>query len=101
MNSLRTTAKTATISDYISKMGISLHMPSMFVPLIIVNSIVVFSLLQKFFNIGLCQNNAFGTTSVTSTIGSTPAPKFITRGHLYKAIIGDTIILPCKVKDLG
>lgn len=31
----------------------------------------------------------------------TPAPKFITKGHLYKAVIGDTIILPCKVKDLG
>lgn len=29
------------------------------------------------------------------------APKFMTRGHLYKAIIGDSIELPCKVKDLG
>ncbi|KAL9702227.1 hypothetical protein quinque_005745 [Culex quinquefasciatus] len=25
----------------------------------------------------------------------------MTRGHLYKAIIGDSIELPCKVKDLG
>ncbi|EDS44576.1 conserved hypothetical protein [Culex quinquefasciatus] len=31
----------------------------------------------------------------------TVAPKFMTRGHLYKAIIGDSIELPCKVKDLG
>lgn len=69
--------------------------------------------------LGLCQGVA---ESVTSD-GPTPAPKFITRGHLYKAVIGDTIvnmlihlptslellepflfhfqILPCKVKDLG
>ncbi|ETN68049.1 hypothetical protein AND_000114 [Anopheles darlingi] len=25
----------------------------------------------------------------------------MTRGHLYKAIIGDSIELPCRVKDLG
>ncbi|CRK89239.1 CLUMA_CG002998, isoform A [Clunio marinus] len=46
---------------------------------------------------GLCQN----TIEPIVSIGPTPAPKFITRGHLYKAVIGDTIILPCKVKDLG
>jgi hypothetical protein len=39
--------------------------------------------------------------SVADIEAPTPAPKFITRGHLYKAIIGDTIVLPCKVKDLG
>lgn len=46
---------------------------------------------------GLCQSLA----GPADSDGPTPAPKFITRGHLYKAVIGDTIILPCKVKDLG
>lgn len=51
---------------------------------------------------GLCQINAAEMTySSSDRIGPTPTPKFITKGHLYKAIIDDTIILPCKVKDLG
>lgn len=53
-----------------------------------------FSLL---FNAGICQTIA----EAADIEGPTPPPKFITRGHLYKAVIGDTIILPCKVKDLG
>ncbi|KAL7022572.1 hypothetical protein ACKWTF_012297 [Chironomus riparius] len=48
---------------------------------------------------GLCQSNNGGMYSSSDI--PTPAPKFITKGHLYKAVIGDTIILPCKVKDLG
>lgn len=28
-------------------------------------------------------------------------PKFISRGQSYRAVIGDTIILPCQVQDLG
>ncbi|XP_035903702.1 limbic system-associated membrane protein [Anopheles stephensi] len=39
--------------------------------------------------------------STIDTDAPTVAPKFMTRGHLYKAIIGDSIELPCKVKDLG
>lgn len=31
----------------------------------------------------------------------TVVPKFVSRGHLYKAIVGDTIELPCKVQNLG
>lgn len=54
----------------------------------------------SFINItGLCQSNNGGMHSSSDI--PTPAPKFITKGHLYKAVIGDTIILPCKVKDLG
>lgn len=44
---------------------------------------------------GLCENNLADYTTTERP------PKFITRGHLYKTVIGDTIILPCKVKDLG
>ena len=29
------------------------------------------------------------------------APKFISRGQSYRAVIGDTIILPCATQDLG
>ncbi|XP_035787334.1 opioid-binding protein/cell adhesion molecule-like isoform X2 [Anopheles albimanus] len=39
--------------------------------------------------------------STIDTDAPTVAPKFMTRGHLYKAIIGDSIELPCRVKDLG
>lgn len=29
------------------------------------------------------------------------APKFISRGQSYRAVIGDTILLPCATQDLG
>ncbi|CAO1437052.1 unnamed protein product [Diamesa hyperborea] len=48
---------------------------------------------------GLCQNFAESFNNKLET--QTEVPKFITRGHLYKAVIGNTIILPCKVQDLG
>lgn len=28
-------------------------------------------------------------------------PKFISRGQSYRAVIGDTILLPCATQDLG
>jgi hypothetical protein len=28
-------------------------------------------------------------------------PKFISRGQSYRAVIGDTIVLPCATQDLG
>lgn len=41
--------------------------------------------------------------SFAGTDGETPsvAPKFLSRGHLYKVIVGETIELPCKVQNLG
>jgi hypothetical protein len=51
--------------------------------------------------IGLCQKFADSFISTIHSVSPTVAPKFITRGHLYKAVIGDTIILPCKVQNLG
>lgn len=32
---------------------------------------------------------------------SASAPKFISRGQSYRAVIGDTIVLPCITQDLG
>lgn len=51
--------------------------------------------------IGLC--HSFPDTYFPTIDSDTPTapPKFVSRGHLYKAVIGDTITLPCKVKDLG
>ncbi|XP_039279416.1 limbic system-associated membrane protein isoform X1 [Nilaparvata lugens] len=31
----------------------------------------------------------------------TAAPKFMSRGQTYRAVIGDTLVLPCEVQDLG
>jgi hypothetical protein len=28
-------------------------------------------------------------------------PKFLSRGQSYRAVIGDTIVLPCLTQDLG
>ncbi|CAO1426341.1 unnamed protein product [Diamesa serratosioi] len=62
------------------------------------NFLTVFFLLVIKKN-GLCQNFAESFNNKLET--QTEVPKFITRGHLYKAVIGNTIILPCKVQDLG
>lgn len=49
---------------------------------------------------GYCQNldNLIPTSNHDSP---TVVPKFVSRGHLYKAIVSDTIELPCKVQNLG
>ena len=41
--------------------------------------------------------NYIGPDNETPSI----APKFLSRGHLYKVIVGETIELPCKVQNLG
>lgn len=46
-------------------------------------------------------NNGAGETVVGGLLGPTVQPKFMSRGHLYKAVVGDTIELPCKVQNLG
>ena len=28
-------------------------------------------------------------------------PKFVSRGQTFRAVIGDTLVLPCEVEDLG
>ncbi|XP_039278695.1 uncharacterized protein LOC111057107 [Nilaparvata lugens] len=34
-------------------------------------------------------------------IGSSDPPNFLTKGQSYKSVIGDTLVLPCEVKNLG
>lgn len=38
--------------------------------------------------------------SYGDVIGS-DEPQFLTKGHLYRAVVNDTIVLPCKVHNLG
>lgn len=47
----------------------------------------------------MCQN--FAENFNTRYDVETNEPQFITKGHLYRAVVGDTIVLPCKVKNLG
>lgn len=47
----------------------------------------------------MCQN--FAESVNTRYDVETDEPQFITKGHLYRAVVGDAIILPCKVKNLG
>ncbi|XP_058835816.1 limbic system-associated membrane protein-like [Topomyia yanbarensis] len=61
----------------------------------------VIFLLVFIMNYGLCNGRPEPFISTIDVDAPTVAPKFMTRGHLYKAIIGDSIELPCKVKDLG
>uniref|UniRef100_A0A8D8ABK1 Lachesin n=2 Tax=Culex pipiens TaxID=7175 RepID=A0A8D8ABK1_CULPI len=61
----------------------------------------VIFLLIFVMNYGLCLARPDPYHSASDVELQTVAPKFMTRGHLYKAIIGDSIELPCKVKDLG
>lgn len=28
-------------------------------------------------------------------------PRFLSRGHTYRAVVGDTLVLPCEVENLG
>ncbi|XP_063236207.1 lachesin-like isoform X2 [Bacillus rossius redtenbacheri] len=36
-----------------------------------------------------------------ATSDSTPAPRFSSRGQTFRAVIGDTLVLPCEVENLG
>lgn len=32
---------------------------------------------------------------------ATVAPHFLSRGQTYRSVVGDTLVLPCEVEDLG
>uniref|UniRef100_A0A182QRB8 Uncharacterized protein n=1 Tax=Anopheles farauti TaxID=69004 RepID=A0A182QRB8_9DIPT len=44
------------------------------------------------------------STSSSSKAGSSPnnglVPRFTSRGHTYRAVVGDTLVLPCEVENL-
>lgn len=43
--------------------------------------------------------------SATRPMATSPAigslPRFLSRGHTYRAVVGDTLVLPCQVENLG
>ncbi|XP_073988666.1 klingon isoform X2 [Rhodnius prolixus] len=39
--------------------------------------------------------------SALSNLAPTPSPRFVTRGQNYRVVIGDTLVLPCEVENLG
>ena len=40
-------------------------------------------------------------TSSSSLSTQQLVPRFTSRGHTYRAVVGDTLILPCEVENLG
>ncbi|KAH8292493.1 hypothetical protein KR054_010763 [Drosophila jambulina] len=42
------------------------------------------------------QSQLAATSSLTA-----PQPRFMSRGHTYRAVVGDTLVLPCQVENLG
>lgn len=61
---------------------------------------VLFLFYLYFLFAGYCQN-LDGLIPTANLDSPTVVPKFVSRGHLYKAVVGDTIELPCKVQNLG
>uniref|UniRef100_B3P8I2 GG11171 n=1 Tax=Drosophila erecta TaxID=7220 RepID=B3P8I2_DROER len=42
------------------------------------------------------QQSAVAPSTHTATL-----PRFLSRGHTYRAVVGDTLVLPCQVENLG
>ncbi|XP_017102054.2 protein amalgam isoform X1 [Drosophila bipectinata] len=45
-------------------------------------------------------NVAQSASSASSSL-TAPQPRFMSRGHTYRAVVGDTLVLPCQVENLG
>ncbi|XP_037028258.1 protein amalgam [Bradysia coprophila] len=44
---------------------------------------------------------AISNRANNKALASTAAPRFLSRGHTYRAVVGDTLVLPCEVENLG
>jgi len=42
------------------------------------------------------QQSAVAPSTLTAAL-----PRFLSRGHTYRAVVGDTLVLPCQVENLG
>lgn len=51
----------------------------------------------------ICRFVIAGSSSSKSlpTTSSTAQPRFLSRGHTYRAVVGETLVLPCKPENLG
>lgn len=46
------------------------------------------------FHVSLC-------LAASKPLMPTTQPRFLSRGHTYRAVVGDTLVLPCEVENLG
>ncbi|XP_017969192.1 opioid-binding protein/cell adhesion molecule homolog [Drosophila navojoa] len=46
-------------------------------------------------------NNGGQPLAASSTSLTAAQPRFLSRGHTYRAVVGDTLVLPCQVENLG
>ncbi len=57
---------------------------------------------RSYFNIQFCNDLIYFRFSANNkALASTAAPRFLSRGHTYRAVVGDTLVLPCEVENLG
>lgn len=64
---------------------------------------MIFIIMYNFVNLLylLPVSHSDGLFTLTDHDSPAVSPKFLSRGHLYKVIVGETIELPCKVQNLG
>ncbi|KAL5284998.1 hypothetical protein ACFFRR_006995 [Megaselia abdita] len=71
---------------------------------------VIFSILFGLIGSALtaAANNRNGYSSMSSSRSASTAsssqanqPRFLSRGHTYRAVVGDTLVLPCEVENIG
>lgn len=90
----KTTTAKATTTSILARMNC---------PILIVIS------LSCFLHLGLFLTSAEAAISTrgsaTRPMATSPAfgtlPRFLSRGHTYRAVVGDTLVLPCQVENLG
>ncbi|XP_058447791.1 neurotrimin-like [Malaya genurostris] len=47
------------------------------------------------------KSKSSGSSKGLSSSNNGLVPRFISRGHTYRAVVGDTLVLPCEVENLG
>lgn len=50
---------------------------------------------------GVLASPAHNNRGQVSIVGATQAPKFTSRGQTFRVVIGDTLVLPCEVENIG
>ncbi|XP_035794906.1 netrin receptor DCC-like [Anopheles albimanus] len=64
--------------------------------------VVVSSLLVSTTDAVISSRGSSGSSSKgNSAPNNGLVPRFISRGHTYRAVVGDTLVLPCEVENLG
>ncbi|XP_063706931.1 protein amalgam [Culicoides brevitarsis] len=46
-------------------------------------------------------SNRGDAKGLSSQLSASDVPRFLSRGHTYRAVVADTLILPCEVENLG